>query len=229
MNIAANHRMKKKSRSLPIWIVLAVFIAVVVAGVLLFRAHRTPPGLQVASVAQPGAQPPHVRGDPKAPVTLEEFGDFECVPCFILWPALRNLEHDYGEKLAVIFRNNPMPQHPHAVEGARAAEAAGLQGKFWEMHDVLYLQRAEWTKAADLRSQFNEFARQIQLDVDRFNRDFQGEEVTKRLRDDHDRAAALGLDRTPVVFINGKRAQLQGDVEKGLHDDIDAALASEKR
>jgi predicted DsbA family dithiol-disulfide isomerase len=134
------------------------------------------------------------------------------------------LEHDYGEKLAVIFRNNPMPQHSKALDGARAAEAAGLQGKFWEMHDVLYLQRGEWTKATDPRGKFSEFARRMELDVDRFNRDFQGEEVTKRLREDHDRAAALGLDRTPVVFINGRRAQLQGDVEKGLHDDIEAAL-----
>jgi protein-disulfide isomerase len=216
--------MKNRKRNLAVGIIIAVLIAALAGGLFLFKARRTPPGLLVASTTKPGAQPPHVRGDPKAPVTLEEFGDFECIPCFILWPALRNLEHDYGEKLAVIFRNNPMPQHPKALDGARAAEAAGLQGKFWVMHDVLYLQRGEWTKAADPRSKFSEFARRMQLDVDRFNRDFQSEEVTKRLRDDHDRAAALGLDRTPVVFINGRRAQLQGDVEKGLHDDIEAAL-----
>jgi protein-disulfide isomerase len=217
--------MKNRKRNLAVGIIIAVLIAALAGGLFLFKARRTPPGLQVASTTKPGAQPPHVRGDPKAPVTLEEFGDFECIPCFILWPALRNLEHDYSDKLAVIFRNNPMPQHPKALDGARAAEAAGLQGKFWEMHDVLYLQRGEWTKAADPRSKFSEFARRMQLDVDRFNRDFQSDEVTKRLREDHDRAAALGLDRTPVVFINGRRAQLQGDVEKGLHDDIEAALA----
>ena len=218
--------MKKTNRTLAIWIILAVFIAAIVAGVFLFQARKTEPGLQVAVTTKAGAQPPHLRGDPKAPVTLEEFGDFECMPCFILWPALRNLEKDYGEKLAVIFRNNPMPQHSHALDGARAAEAAGLQGKFWEMHDVLYLQRGKWTKAADPRSEFSEFARRMEMDVERFNQDFSGEVVTKRLRDDHDRAAALGLDRTPVVFINGKRAELQGDVEKGLHDDIEAALTS---
>jgi protein-disulfide isomerase len=216
--------MKNRKRNLAVGIIIAVLIAALAGGLFLFKARRTPPGLQVASTTKAGAQPPHVRGDPKAPVTLEEFGDFECIPCFILWPALRNLEHDYGEKLAVIFRNNPMPQHSKALDGARAAEAAGLQGKFWEMHDLLYLQRGEWTQAADLRGKFSEYARRMQLDVDRFNRDFQSEEITKRLREDHDRAAALGLDRTPVVFINGRRAELQGDVEKGLHDDIDAAL-----
>jgi protein-disulfide isomerase len=209
-------------------IIGAVLVMAVGAGYFLFKAKRTPPGLQIAATTKPGAQPPHVRGDPKAPVTLEEFGDFECVPCFILWPALRNLEHDYGEKLAVVFRNNPMPQHAHAVDGARAAEAAGLQGKFWEMHDVLYLQRKTWTKAADPRGEFSEFARRMEIDVERFNRDFQSAEVTKRLRDDHERAAALGLDRTPVVFINGRRAELQGEVEKGLRDDIDAELAAKR-
>jgi protein-disulfide isomerase len=217
---------KKPKLYLAFGIIAAVLIIAIVTGVFLFRARRMPPGLQVATTSMPGAQPPHIRGDAKAPVTLEEFGDFECMPCFILWPALRNLEKDYGEKLAVIFRNNPMPQHPKALDGARAAEAAGLQGKFWEMHDVLYIQRGEWTKAADPRSKFGEFARRMQLDVDRFNRDFDGAEVAKRLRDDHDRSAALRLDRTPVVFINGRRAQLQGDVEKGLRDDIEAALAS---
>lgn len=217
---------KKKKSYLPLTIIVAVLVAAVIAGVFLFQARRTNPGLQIATTTKPGARPPHVRGDPSAPVTLEEFGDFECVPCFILWPALRNLEKDYGERLAVIFRQNPMPQHTHAVDGARAAEAAGLQGKFWEMHDVLYLQRGKWTKASDPRSEFSEFARQMQIDVERFNRDFNGEEVVKRLRDDHERAVALGLDRTPVIFINGRLAELQGDVEKGLRDDIDSALAA---
>src|SRR5436190_22188220 len=168
---------KKPNRSFAFGIIAAVLIAAIVAGVLLFRARQIPPGLQVATTTKPGAQPPHVRGDPKAPVTLEEFGDFECVPCFILWPALRNLENDYGEKLAVIFRNNPMPQHPKALDGARAAEAAGLQGKFWEMHDMLYLQRADWLKAADPKTAFAEFARRLDLDVERFNRDIGGAEV----------------------------------------------------
>jgi protein-disulfide isomerase len=161
-------------------------------------------------------------------VTLEEFGDFECLPCFILWPALRNLEKDFGERLAVIFRQNPMPQHSRAHDAARAAEAAGLQGKFWEMHDLLYLQRAKWIRGADHRSQFSEFARSLQLDVKRFNNDFAGGEVANRLGADQERSAALGLDRTPVVFINGRRADLQSDVEKGLRDDIEAALGAKR-
>lgn len=219
---------KKQKSSLAFVIIAAVLVAAVVAGVFLFKARRAKPGLQIASTTKLGAQPPHVRGEPGAPVTLEEFGDFECMPCFILWPALRNLEKDFGERLAVIFRQNPMPQHTKAPEGARAAEAAGLQGKFWEMHDLLFLERAKWTKGDDPRREFLEFARQLQLDVERFNKDIGGDEVAKRVAADRERAAALGLDRTPVVFINGRQVQLQGDVEKGLRDDIEAALGAKR-
>ena len=219
---------KKPKSSLPFVIIAAVFVAAVVAGIFLFKARRTAPGLQVATTTKAGAQPPHVRGHVNAPVTLEEFGDFECVPCFILWPALQNLEKDYGDRLAVVFRNNPMPQHSRALDGARAAEAAGLQGKFWEMHDLLYLQRAKWTRAADPKTEFIEFARSLELDTDRFNRDFAGDEVAGRVAADRERSTALGLDRTPVVYVNGRKVDLQGDVEKGLHDDIDAALGTKQ-
>lgn len=217
---------KKQKKSFAFVIIAAVLVAAVVAGIFLFQARRTKPGLQVASTANPGAQPPHVRGEMDAPVTLEEFGDFECLPCFILWPTMRNLEKDFGERLAVVFRQNPMPQHRNALAGARASEAAGLQGKFWEMHDVLYLQRTAWIKSADPNEAFNEFARSLDLDVERFKKDINGPEVAQRVAADRERSAALGLDRTPVIFVNGRRVDLQGDVEKGLRDDIEAALAA---
>jgi protein-disulfide isomerase len=111
------------------------------------------------------------------------------------------------------------------LDGARAAEAAGLQGKFWEMHDLLYLQRAQWLRPPNPQTGFDEFARQLNLDVERFNRDIAGGEVAKRVAADRERAAELARDRTPVVFINGRRAELQGDVENGLRSDIDAALS----
>lgn len=219
---------KKRKSYLAFVIIAAVLVAAVVASVFLFQARKPKPTLQVASTSKPGAQPPHVRGITGAAVTLEEFGDFECLPCFTLWPALRNLEKDYAERLSVIFRHNPMPQHPKAPDAARAAEAAGLQGKFWEMHDLLYLRRANWIRGANYRSEFSEFARSLQLDVERFNKDFLGDEVANRLEADRERSAALGLDRTPVVFINGRRADLQGDVEKGLRDNIEQALSGKR-
>src|SRR5206468_3926399 len=133
---------------------------------------------------KPGAQPPHIRGTATAPVTLEEFGDFECLPCFLLWPAVQNLEKDYGKDLAVIFRERPLPQHSHAPDAARAAEAAGVQGKFWEMHDMLYMNRGKWVRAADPKEYFRQCAATLGLDVDKFVRDAAGPQVAQRLQAD---------------------------------------------
>src|SRR4051794_22263357 len=126
-------------RHLPFAIILGALVLTFAGGALFFYLRHAPSATTAAG--KPGAEPAHVRGPKSAPATLEEFGDFECIPCFLLWPALRNLEHDFGNRLSVIFREHPMAQHPHAVEGARAAEAAGLQGHFWEMHDALYIDR----------------------------------------------------------------------------------------
>lgn len=220
---------KKPNQSLAFGIIAAVLILAVLAGVALFRAHRRPPGLQVATTTKPGAQPPHVRGDPDAPVTLEEFGDFECMPCFILWPALMNVEHDYADRLCVIFREHPLPQHHHARDAARAAEAAGLQGRFWEMHDMLYQSRGVWVRALDPRGYFHTYATYLGLDLARFEKDFDGEEVTKRIADDEARGAALNIDRTPVIYVNGILMPFSESPEDDLRKTIDRGLEKKRQ
>ena len=166
----------------------------------------------------------HLRGDPKAPVVLEEFGDFECLPCSLLWPILTKLEAEYGDRLVVVFREHPLRMHRYAPDAARAAEAAGLQGKFWEMHDTLYRNRATWVPAAYIRPYLNDYARELQLDVDRFKEDMDGQQVAVRLAADWDRGDSLGIDRTPVVFVNGVKVLPPEHNEKGLRAAIDKLL-----
>ena len=102
-----------------------------------------------------GADPPHVLGPANAPATLEEFGDFECPPCGLLHPILKTMEQEFGPRLRIIFREFPLvPTHVHALAAARAAEAAGLQGKFWEMHDLIYENQKAWHEAFDVRPIF---------------------------------------------------------------------------
>jgi hypothetical protein len=119
-------RQETMRRYLPYFLVSAVFTAAVLMGIRLYREHQNGTGVSKQSPAagRPGAEPPHVRGVAGAPVTLEEFGDFECMPCLLLWPALRNLENDYGDRLAVIFRQHPLAPHHHAGKAAQASEAA---------------------------------------------------------------------------------------------------------
>ena len=186
----------------------------------------SPPTSPTFTYGRPGAEPLHIRGDPGAPVVLEEFGDFECLPCSILWPVLEKLENDYGNRLVVVFRQHPLKKHRYGLEAARAAEAAGLQGKFWEMHDTLYRNRATWVPADYVGPHLNSYATELGLDLERFKADMDGETVAKRIAADQDRGESLNVDRTPVLFINGQQIASTARDEKSLREAIEKALGS---
>lgn len=198
-------------------------------------ALSAPPAVATASTTksdpaqpEPGAEPAHAQGSPNAPVTLEEFGDFQCPPCGMLHPVLKNLEAAYGPaKLRLIFREFPlMPAHVHALQAARAAEAAGLQGKFWEMHDLIYENQKAWAEAFDVRPIFEGYATKIGLDLKQFRQDNNNEIVERRIFLDGKRAHALGVKGTPTVFLNGREVPFQSLDPEKLKPLIDAELAA---
>jgi protein-disulfide isomerase len=191
-------------------------------------APSTSPVPSAPNSGEAGAEPAHALGDAKAPVTLEEFGDFECPPCGVLHPILKSLESEYGPaKVRIIFREFPLvPNHVHALAAARAAEAAGLQGRFWEMHDMIYEHQKDWHEAFDVRPIFEGYAKTIGLDVEQFTRDNTSEIVERRIFLDGKRAHSLGVQGTPTVFLNGKEVPFQSlapDKLKGLINDELAA------
>src|ERR1044071_8149106 len=158
----------------------------------------------------PGAEPAHTHGPANAPVKLEEFGDFECPPCGLFHPILKQMEEEFGNKIQVTFREFPLvPPHQHALAAASAAEAAGLQGKFWEMHKLLYDRQASWKGQFDVRPVFEGYAREIGLDVDRYNRDVGSDLVQQRIFQDGKRGHSLGVKGTPTVFMNGREVPFE--------------------
>ena len=186
------------------------------------------PVATAVSPAEPGAEPAHALGDPKAPVTLEEFGDFECPPCGVLHPILKGLEAEYGPtKVRIIFREFPLvPNHVHALAAARAAEAAGLQGRFWEMHDLIYEHQKDWHEAFDVRPIFEGYAKTIGLDVTQFARDNASEIVERRIFLDGKRGHSLGVQGTPTVFLNGKEVPFESLAPDKLKALINNELAA---
>lgn len=218
-------------RYLPFALILLVAAGACTAGVLIFRHQKATlvatERLQTeqASSGKPGAKPPHIRGDSKAPVTIEEFGDFQCPPCGNLSPILGKIEHEFGARLRVVFRQYPLSVHPHATLAARAAEAAGLQGRFWEMHDALYRTQNAWSTATDARSAFLEYAGTLGLDRARFEKDLESDQVIARVEADQARANSLGVSRTPTLFLNNNLLPQMSVNEQGLRAAIDAALA----
>ncbi len=181
-----------------------------------------------AKTADPGAEPAQVLGSANAPVTLEEFGDFECPPCGVLHPILKQFEGEFGPtKLRIVFREFPLvPTHAYALAAARAAEAAGLQGKFWEMHDTLYENQKAWHGAFDVRPIFEGYATRIGLDVDQFRRDNSSEIVERRIFLDGKRGHALGVTGTPTVFLNGREVPFESLAPDKLKALINSELAA---
>ena len=173
---------------------------------------QQPAQSQKASVIAgvPGSEPPHVLGPANAPVKLEEFGDFECPPCGMFHPILKQMHEEFGDQLQITFREFPLvPTHQHALAAASAAEAAGVQGKFWEMHDLLYEKQNDWKKEFDVRPVFESYAKQIGLDLERYKQDLGGDFVAQRIFADGKRGHSMGVKGTPTVFMNGREVPFE--------------------
>lgn len=198
---------RRPSLLLPSVIVLVVGLLAAGSGVWLYRAKR-PPELRVPADQMPaadgaGAEALRVLGKADAPVTLEEFADMQCPPCGKMAEPVKQLERDYRGRLRVIFRHLPLPTHANARDAAFAAEAAGLQGRFWEMHSLLFQEQAVWSQAPEVRALFESYAGALGLDVARFRQDLASEAVRARVAADEKRATTLGVATTPTFFLNG--------------------------
>jgi protein-disulfide isomerase len=176
-----------------------------------------------------GAEPPHILGPNSAPARLEEFGDFECPPCGLFHPVLVQMHKEFGDKLQITFREFPLaPAHQHAIAAASAAEAAGLQGKFWEMHDLLYENQKAWHEAFDVRPIFEGFAKQIGLDMNRYQNDLNSDQVAERILNDGKRGHSMGVKGTPTVFLNGREVPFESLPSDKLRVLINLELTNHK-
>jgi protein-disulfide isomerase len=188
-------------RYLPFVIVGAVALITLGSATILYRAKR--PSLHSLPEDR-GTEARHVRGPADATVTLDEFGDFQCPPCGFLSGPIKQMEEDYHSRLRVIFHHFPLvDNHPHAMEAALAAEAAGRQGRFWEMHDLLYRTQVVWTKADNVEGVLHSYAAMLRLNVTRFKQDMASAEVRARVEADQEEGKKLGVKNTPTLFLNG--------------------------
>ncbi len=211
-------------RLLPFILIIAVAALAVGGGTALYRARRETvfaPIPNEKADANPGAVPPHFRGAARAPVVLEEFGDLQCPPCALLAVLLKKLEEENRSRLRVVFRNFPLAMHKHAVEAARAAEAAGAQGRFWELADLLYEHQPEWSKEENVTATFEGYAQKIGLDLARFKADREDNKLLGRIGLDNQRGISMGVTSTPTLFINNQRVPQQFMTDQGLRDAID--------
>jgi len=141
----------------------------------------------------------HITGNIKGTVTLVEYGDFQCPSCGEAYPIVKEILKIKGDTLKFIFRNFPLYQiHTHALHAAYAAESAGKQNKFWEMHDKL-LENQEYLGDKDLQ----QYAKDLSLDINQFTKDMKSDEIAKKVEEDINGAIESGVNATPTFFVNG--------------------------
>jgi protein-disulfide isomerase len=141
----------------------------------------------------------HMQGKDGATITLTEYGDYQCPYCGRAYPIVKKLQKKFGDSLRFVFRNFPIQEvHPNAYNAALAAEAAALQGKFWEMHDILY----EHQSALDPESLI-EYSGSLGLDLKRFKKDFESEGLRQLIYHDLETGLRSGVNGTPSFYVNG--------------------------
>lgn len=184
-----------------------------------------------APIIVPDEQPAHVRGRADAPVLIEEFGDFQCPPCGLFHVTMSRIERDFPAQVRFAFHHYPIKtQHKHAESAARATEAAGMQGKFWELHDLIYDKQKDWKDATDARPIFTNYAKSLGLNLPKFTQDIDGAQAAARIATDERRAQRIGVTGTPTVFMNGRELPFEQVMTyERFRDAINAEIAKLKR
>lgn len=169
----------------------------------------------------------HVEGNNTKGVTLVEYGDYQCPACESYYPIVKEVVAKYKDQIQFQFRNLPLTQiHQNAFVGARAAEAAALQNKFWEMHDMLYENQDTWSESSDPASYFYKYATELGLNLDQFKKDYASSKVNDTINADLNAFKKTGAQQaTPTFFLNGKKIDTTASVDS-FSKQIDAEIAN---
>lgn len=210
--------------------IVSIIIIAFVGVIVINRKHADAPG-QTNNNVQPTN---HVKGGNAKKVTLVEYGDFQCPVCGAYEPVFRSVYEKYKDDIQFQFRNFPLQQiHENALAGARAAEAANKQGKFWEMHDQLYDNQTTWSESATPQTYFEQYATSLGLNMEQYRKDFSSSAVNDIINADIKEGEKLKVSGTPSIFINGKQydndqftdEQNRPQLDK-FSKQIDAAIAA---
>lgn len=205
---------------------LAILVAIILifGGIFWFSKSKSSQSNNGSGDSSQSEGSTNFEGNPDAKVQLVEFGDYQCPACYAYYPVVKQAVDKYQDKILFQFRNFPLVQiHPNAMAAARAAEAAALQGKFWQMHDMLYQNQNNWSSSQSAASIFESYAQQLGLDMNQYKQDVNSAQVLATINADVKAAQALGATGTPVFVLNGKKIESPGDLA-GFSKVIDEAL-----
>ncbi len=215
------------------WIIFAVVAVGALAGLVAIssRDKVDVSKIDAGNIIRDGVSADQVYGNRDAKIVLIEYGDFQCPGCGGAYPNLKEIKETYQNQIAFVFRHFPLTSiHPNALSAAAAAEAAGKQDKFWEMHDLLYENQKLWENVAPEQrgNTFEDYATQLGLDIEKFKTDMASKEVSDKINHDRALGSKVGVSGTPSVFIGNDKmsdalitdlVQKDGAVLKKIIDD----------
>ncbi|MFA6405004.1 MAG: thioredoxin domain-containing protein [Candidatus Paceibacterota bacterium] len=197
-------------KRLVFWAVFVLILGLIIWG-LAIAMNKPVPGTTLSSPA-PISTFDHVRGTEDAPVTLIEYSDFQCLACQTYYYIISKLLDENSSKIRFVYRHFPLDnilpdgkvQHPNAIPSAMASEAAGAQGKFWEMYDLIFDNAIEWKDVTDPTDIFVGYATKLKLNTEQFKADLSSTTLRAKIKRDKDDGVKIGINSTPTFFINGK-------------------------
>jgi protein-disulfide isomerase len=198
--LTIDQQKQRRNKIIASWVIGVILVAASVWGVVELAKSSAK---QVAAGQVPApTSSDHIAGDPNSKTVLIEYADYQCPFCAAAQPLVTQLLKDYPTKFEFVYRNFPLKTiHINAILAVTAAEAAGKQRKFWEMHDMLYQNQNAWAENSNAATIFEGYAQQLGLNVDQFKQDLAD---TSKAESDYNTAIKLGLNHTPTFFLNGK-------------------------
>lgn len=209
---------------------LKYFVYVLIIAALAFGIYKlvTAPKIDAFLITPTD----HIEGNIDAKVTMIEYSDFQCPACGSYYPVVQDLVKSFPQDLRLVYRNYPLlTVHDKAMLAARVAEAAAQQGKFWEMHDLLFEEQNLWSKMQTPMTRFEYFAKSLNLDLEKFKDDVNNKsnssDINKKISFDMATANSLGVSGTPSFFVNGKKIDSPSSLEefkKLIEEEIKTAI-----
>jgi protein-disulfide isomerase len=197
---------KKRLTTIILWSFIVLFVGGTIAAMIALTAKN--PGVQyVEGTVKAPDDTDWTKGAPlkDAKVVLTEYGDFQCPACGAYYPIVKKIGSDF-KNLTIVFRNFPLAQHNNARAAAQAAGAAGEQGKFWEMHDILYENQNFWAESPSAEAIFITYAQKLGLDLEKYKIDFNSAKIKTKITADY-QGGANSIDGTPTFFLNNKKIE----------------------
>lgn len=198
---------KAKTTRIALWSFIVIFVAGTIAGMAMLASKNNTTAQFLGGTVKAADDTDWIKGAPlkDTKVTLIEYSDFQCPACGAYYPIVKQLGQEF-KNLSIIYRNFPLAQHANARPAAQAAEAAGQQGKFWEMHDLLFSNQNTWSGSDTAEKIFTAYAQSLGLDMKKYNTDFNSSETKTKIEADY-QSGASEIDGTPTFFLNDKKIQ----------------------